>query len=305
MTQSSIFSCVTLPGLALSTSDLALPFFLPPPLHFSPSLPSVPALRTSAWNQVYFVILDFRSYLGSFYSSTTTPLSNDRSYSHQMTAVDYMHLASRHHPHHPLNQSCRRTSMNSFASNNPYARYMSSTPTPSARSRRSTSEASTITSAPSIWWTAPEHYPVEPRHKRDHSASQRRRTHHYSRNSQLVNPDIIDALDDVTAYSYHHEGPYDAVRPERNRDSKHSPLDAVKESNEEALRATPRHKIIDSINSHRPLDGTAFYPPGVTDREGHTYNYEEGSNLMNDFGNFMRMPGMVSTSTANHSNGPV
>lgn len=94
---------------------------------------------------------------------------------------------------------------------------------------------------------------------------------------------------------YHHEGPYDAVYPERNicRDS--SPLEAVKDSNEEALRATPLHKIIDSVTHHRPLDGVAFYPPGMTDPEGQTYNYAESSNVMSvTEGNFQRTPGMVS-----------
>lgn len=110
----------------------------------------------------------------------------------------------------------------------------------------------------------------------------------------LVNPDIIDELDDITVYSYHHEGPYDAARPERNRVTQLSPLEAVKESNEEALRATPRDKIIDSIQCHRPLDGTAFFPPGTTDPNGQSYEYEEGSNMMNEYGNFLRLPGKVS-----------
>ena len=85
--------------------------------------------------------------------------------------------------------------------------------------------------------------------------------------SQRVIPDTIDELDDVTAYSYHHEGPYDAVCPERNRVSQHSPLEAVRESNEEALRATPRDKIVDCLNSHRPLDGTACLPLPVQPTE--------------------------------------
>lgn len=110
-----------------------------------------------------------------------------------------------------------------------------------------------------------------------------------------MDPDIIDKLDDVTAFSYHHEGPYDAVRPERNRILEQSPLEAVKDSNAEALRATPREKIIDCLNSHRPLDGTAFYPPGTTDETGHTYEYEEGANMMNDWGNFFRLPGLKFT----------
>lgn len=93
---------------------------------------------------------------------------------------------------------------------------------------------------------------------------------------------------------YHHEGPYDAVYPECNVCRDHSPLEAVKDSNEEALRATPLHKIIDSVANHRPLDGVAFYPPGTTDPEGQTYNYTESNNVMSvTEGNFQRTPGMV------------
>ncbi|KAJ5114492.1 hypothetical protein NUU61_000251 [Penicillium alfredii] len=212
-----------------------------------------------------------------------------------MAAVECMPLASRHHPHHPFNQN-RRPSVGSsmgssigttIGSNNPYARYMS--PSPSLHSRRSHSE-----SMPSIYFSgSPEHHPVEPPRRRDSGVPLRRRSmqQKYSRHSQLVHPDIIDQLDNVTAFSYHHEGPYDAVCPERNLVSQSSPLEAVKESNAEALRATPRDKIVDCINSHRPLDGTAFFPPGTSDPSGQHYDYEEGSNMMNDFGNFMRMPG--------------
>lgn len=208
-------------------------------------------------------------------------------------AVDCISTASRHNPYNPFNEQVgcdRRPSMGStIGSHNPYARYLS----PSGFSRRSRSES--VNSVPSIWYSGtPEHYPVEPIRRRDHSIPHRRRTtHRSSRASQLVQPDIIDQLDNVTAFYYHHEGPYDAARPERNRISQYSPLEAVKESNAEALRATPRHKIADAVNSHRPLDGVAFYPPGTTDRDGQEYSYEEGSNMMNDFGNFMRLPGVV------------
>lgn len=224
-----------------------------------------------------------------------------------MAAVDCMSMASRHHPHHPHNHQHgrdRRSSYSTLGSNNPYARYMS--PAPSAhshshshsRSKRSLSESFPsvpTVSMDSLWWSgSPEHQPVHPRFQRESSGTQRRRSHQrYSRNSQLVNPDIIDELDDVTSYSYHHEGPYDAVCPERNRVSHHSPLEAVRESNEEALRATPRDKIIDCLHSHRPLDGTAYFPPGATDRDGQTYEYEEGSNMMDEYGLFMRLPGQV------------
>ncbi|CAG8029296.1 unnamed protein product [Penicillium salamii] len=209
--------------------------------------------------------------------------------------VDCISMASRHHPHHPFNNpSLDRHSggVPNVGSNNPYARHMS--PAPSTCSRRSRCES--VGSAPSIWYSgSPEHYPVEPR-RRHPSTRRRRSTSHKARHSQLVQPDIIDQLDNVTAFSYHHEGPYDAARPERNRFSQSSPLEAVRESNAEALRATPQHKISDALNSHRPLDGVAFYPPGTTDRNGQEYSYEEGSNMMNDFaGNFMRLPGMKFT----------
>ncbi|KAJ5875148.1 uncharacterized protein N7473_012495 [Penicillium subrubescens] len=220
-----------------------------------------------------------------------------------MAAVDCMSMASRHHPHHPYNHQHsrdRRSSYSTLGSNNPYARYMSPAPSGYSHSKRSLSE--TFPSVPtvsmdSLWWSgSPEHQPVYPRHQRESSAPRRRRSQQrYSRNSHLVNPDIIDELDDVTSYSYHHEGPYDAVCPERNRVSHHSPLEAVRESNEEALRATPRDKIIDCLHSHRPLDGTAYFPPGTTDRDGQTYEYEEGSNMMDEYGLFMRLPGQKFT----------
>ncbi|KAL1999474.1 hypothetical protein VTN02DRAFT_4453 [Thermoascus thermophilus] len=124
----------------------------------------------------------------------------------------------------------------------------------------------------------------------------RRRHHHSSRSKTRVRPDVIDRLDDVGDFQYHHEGPYDAVYPERNRNSKKSPIEALKESNEEALRATPIDKIMDSIERHRPLDGVAFYPPGHTDREGRTYNYTESTNMVaEEYGNFVRVPGFKFT----------
>ncbi|CAG8895036.1 unnamed protein product [Penicillium nalgiovense] len=176
-------------------------------------------------------------------------------------AVDCIHMAGGHHPHHPFNQVGQDRHQNvgtRMGSNNPYTSYIS--PSPSAYSR---SRSVSVNSAPSIWYSGtPEHYPVEPRRKREHSAPRRSRTNKYP------------------------------ARPERNRFSQSSPLEAVKESNAEALRATPHHKIADALNSHRPLDGVAFYPPGTTDRDGQEYSYEEGSNMMNDFsGNFMRLPG--------------
>ncbi|PGH16376.1 hypothetical protein AJ80_05226 [Polytolypa hystricis UAMH7299] len=114
-----------------------------------------------------------------------------------------------------------------------------------------------------------------------------------SRRSTQIQPDVIDRLDTTPGGYYHHEGPFDAASREKNMSKKRSPLYAVRGSTAEALKATPREKIVDSIQKQRPIDGVAFYPPGTTDRNGHTYDYEEGYNMMTeDRGNFRRWPGM-------------
>ncbi|KAL4923441.1 uncharacterized protein BDV17DRAFT_276989 [Aspergillus undulatus] len=172
-------------------------------------------------------------------------------------------------------------SSSSMGSNNPYRRFLSPSPTRSAmRHRRS----------PSIPSSDYADFVDDSQYNRG-----RRSSGYNRRRSQLVNPDIIDRLDTASRFSYHHEGPYDAVYPERNKIALHSPIDALRESNEEALRATPHHKIADSVNRHRPLDGVAYFPPGHTDHEGQTYEYEEGHNMMNDYGNFSRFPGFKFT----------
>lgn len=128
-------------------------------------------------------------------------------------------------------------------------------------------------------------------HRKSHSHHNRRRRH-----SNRVQPDSIDKLDNLSGVLYHHEGPYDAASSCRNRSSKHSPVEALKSSNEEILRATPHENIVDSLTKHRPLDGVAFYPPGTTDWTGRRYDYKEGHNMMTeDRGNFRRWPGMVRT----------
>ncbi|PGH03366.1 hypothetical protein GX51_04097 [Blastomyces parvus] len=145
----------------------------------------------------------------------------------------------------------------------------------------------------------------QPTHSRSHSnplpnTQQRPRRSRPRHNSTYLPPDVIDLLDDITPFHYHHEGPYDAASHFRNRSSSRSssrrssnPIDALKSSNEEALKATPPGKIADCIWNARPLDGVAFYPPGSTDPAGNTYDYEEGWNMMTeDRGNFKRWPGM-------------
>lgn len=145
----------------------------------------------------------------------------------------------------------------------------------------------------------PERYPGDKSHrpldtiKRDEKVAHRAphlRKHHQ------IRPDTIDQLD-VVGGNYHHEGPFDATYMARNTSYISSPLEALARSNEEALKATPREKIVDSVERHRPLDGVAIYPPGEVDRNGQVYNYEPGENLMIDLnpegGAYKRWPGVV------------
>ncbi|KAL9610199.1 MAG: hypothetical protein Q9167_005076 [Letrouitia subvulpina] len=111
------------------------------------------------------------------------------------------------------------------------------------------------------------------------------------RKTQHIGSDSIDHLD-VAGGVYHHEGPYDVSMLARNAKYKNSPLEAVAASNQEALKATPKERVIDSIRQHRPLDGVAMVPPGQSDRGGRYYNYEEGTDVMIEEGNYKRWPGV-------------
>ena len=106
---------------------------------------------------------------------------------------------------------------------------------------------------------------------------------HYTRHRprQASETDIIDALDTIGG-TYHHGGPYDATLLSRNMKKKYSPVAAVADSNREALRATPREFIQDSLQKHRPLQGTAIIPPGERDMNGYMMQYEEGADLMRE-----------------------
>ncbi|KAL8993993.1 MAG: hypothetical protein Q9169_005924 [Polycauliona sp. 2 TL-2023] len=77
---------------------------------------------------------------------------------------------------------------------------------------------------------------------------------HHLRKQNHHGADSIDQLD-LAGDPYHHEGPFDAASLARNRAYKNSPIEAVAQSNAEALRATPNEKITDAVKKHRPLDG--------------------------------------------------
>lgn len=117
-------------------------------------------------------------------------------------------------------------------------------------------------------------------------------------------PDPIDALDESLG-RYHHEGPYDAALFVRNTSSRSSPVIALSKSNREALKATPDDKIRDSLNDHRPLDGTAMVPPGQRDAFGRRYDYKEGTDMMRENGgDYKRWPGVVSNIKVNKQQPP-
>ena len=135
------------------------------------------------------------------------------------------------------------------------------------------------------------HRPLDTLVKEKHHAD---RARHITRKHHIA-PDTIDSLDSSGVGSYHHGGPYDATLFARNN-TKNSPLAALKDSNAETLKATPKEKVIDSVRHHRPLDGVAAFAPGDYDRNGNLYTYEEGENMMTDVnpggGAYKRWPGV-------------
>ncbi len=125
------------------------------------------------------------------------------------------------------------------------------------------------------------------------------------RRKHIPGADIIDSLDrTVVGGAYHHGGPYDATLLARNTSSEISPVAAVKETNAEALRATPREYVRDALDKHVPLQGTAVIPPGGYDLSGKEMDYEEGADLMREEsakgGAYKRWSGMVCTSDSAH-----
>lgn len=120
--------------------------------------------------------------------------------------------------------------------------------------------------------------------------------------------DIVDTLDDAFGRAYHHEGPYDATLLARNTSFLNSPVEAVRSTNEEALRATPRENIRDALDKHVPLQGTAVIPPGMSGLDGKTMQYEEGADLMREAdapgGAYKRWDGVVRIPSTSKSKNP-
>lgn len=119
------------------------------------------------------------------------------------------------------------------------------------------------------------------------------------RKQHIPGADMVDKLDAApVGTTYHHEGPYDASLLARNTLFTSSPVVAVAETNRETLKATPVENLQDSLERHRPLDGVAVVPPGMKDKFGRTYQYEEGTDMMRELGgDYKRWPGVVSCSS--------
>ncbi|KXX80154.1 Protein pal1 [Madurella mycetomatis] len=134
-----------------------------------------------------------------------------------------------------------------------------------------------------------ERYPGDMSHrpldmlKRDYQAADRAPHLHNHRRQQPS--DTIDSLDltgPIPGAAYHHSGPFDATMKERNKNKIYAPVEAVRGTNMEALKATPAEFLQDSLIKHVPLQGTAIVPPGMKDMSGRTMEYEEGADLMRE-----------------------
>jgi hypothetical protein len=103
------------------------------------------------------------------------------------------------------------------------------------------------------------------------------------RRKNMPATDTIDSLDSsAIGGAYHHGGPYDATLASRNMNALYSPVAAVHDSNVEALKATPKEYIQDSLQKHMPLQGTAMIPSGERDMSGNVMAYKEGADLMRE-----------------------
>lgn len=104
--------------------------------------------------------------------------------------------------------------------------------------------------------------------------------------------DTIDSLDGsfFGDGTYHHEGPYDATLASRQVPG-YAPIDAVKYTNAQALAATPRANIMDSLARKVPLQGIGMVPPGVIGPGGQIFDYEE-EDIQRSQGRLGRWPGV-------------
>ncbi|RPB14377.1 hypothetical protein P167DRAFT_604215 [Morchella conica CCBAS932] len=120
-----------------------------------------------------------------------------------------------------------------------------------------------------------------------------RRAHRspHLKKSAIPGPDTIDRLDNILGGTpYHHEGPFDATLRARQIPGR-SPVEALAWSNAKAIAATPRENIIDCLEKHKPLQGTASVPVGMRTAAGQVMGDYEEVDLMVESG-YRRYPGL-------------
>ncbi|KAI9648390.1 hypothetical protein NHQ30_003023 [Ciborinia camelliae] len=192
---------------------------------------------------------------------------------------------------YPTPPSSASPTKSSFSSNNPYSSHRKSAFSVSHSNSGSLSKNLDVPAGDNgkgrrRGSSLGERYPGDMSHRPLDQLRRETKTAYRSphlRKQHIPGADIIDTLD-RTAFggSYHHGGPYDATLIARNTNYKSSPVAAVEGTNQEAIRATPRENIQDSLDRHIPLSGTAVIPPGMPGPDGSIMNYEEGADLMRE-----------------------
>ncbi|KAL0257448.1 hypothetical protein SLS55_008261 [Diplodia seriata] len=228
--------------------------------------------------------------------ASTNPFRKSSVGSKDGSRVSSHRISSSGYPTPPSSASPGRSSFphreNAFASYNtsPRSRRSSHGSHPSSSPRKAE-----IQGRPRRSSSLRERYPgdqsVNPLDQLKREEKLARRSPHLNKR-HIPGPDTIDRLDTING-KYHHEGPYDAALLARNTSWETSPLAALQDSNLEAIKATPQENVKNAVERHHPLDGVAVVPPGMTDRFGRRYDYEEGDDMMlHNGGNYRRWPGI-------------
>ncbi|RMJ24090.1 Pal1 cell morphology protein [Aspergillus sp. HF37] len=116
---------------------------------------------------------------------------------------------------------------------------------------------------------------------RNHRSGSRHRKAMPVRTSRRGDEDNIDALDDAAFSLYHHEGPYDAATPARNKIPGQSPVLAFGDPSTDSGKYS-HEKCTNNLDGDSPRTEQVLPPPGVVDRDGRVYEYDDGSNVLYD-----------------------
>lgn len=226
---------------------------------------------------------------GTHFSSTVKPTRESSAATYPTPPTSASPNRSNFHSSNPYSQSHRQKAFGSYAEDDsrPLVGTDKSKPSGGAPSRRRGSSLG-------------ERFPGDMSHRpldllRKEAKAANRAPH--LKKKHILGADLIDTLDgSAIGGAYHHGGPYDATLLARNMSLEISPVAAVKETNAEALKATPREHIRDALDKHMPLQGTAIIPSGAHDMSGQPLDYEEGADLMREEdapgGAYKRWPGI-------------